>query len=131
MRFSWTSLLLAPLLVPLMFSAVFPEFVRYEQPGTLVPNPDDTELHHLLRHDDVPLPTRAVSSFPVAAADGPERLPAGPGAGCGGVRYGSRLCENALEPRMHRIVFSIAFFRQKLPIGFRIDEIETEILHAS
>jgi hypothetical protein len=26
------------------------------------------------------------------------------------------VCENAIEPRMHRIVFSIAFFRQKLPV---------------
>jgi hypothetical protein len=34
----------------------------------------------------------------------------------GDVRVGSRLCENALEPRMRRIVFSIAFFRQKLPV---------------
>jgi hypothetical protein len=32
------------------------------------------------------------------------------------VRFGSRLCENAIEPRKHRIVFSIAFFRQKLPV---------------
>jgi hypothetical protein len=32
------------------------------------------------------------------------------------VRVGSRLCENALEPRVLRIVFSIAFFRQKLPV---------------
>jgi hypothetical protein len=29
---------------------------------------------------------------------------------------GSRLCETAIEPRKHRIVFSIAFFRQKLPV---------------
>jgi hypothetical protein len=28
----------------------------------------------------------------------------------------TRLCENAHEPRMPRIVFSIAFFRQKLPV---------------
>src|SRR5882762_4160994 len=27
-----------------------------------------------------------------------------------------RLCENALERRTRRIVFSIAFFRQKLPV---------------
>ena len=28
----------------------------------------------------------------------------------------SRLCENVHEPRVPRIVFSIAFFRQKLPV---------------
>ncbi len=28
----------------------------------------------------------------------------------------TRLCENAIEPTMHRIVFLIAFFRQKLPV---------------
>jgi hypothetical protein len=45
----------------------------------------------------------------------------------------AHLCENALEPRIRRIVFSIAFFRQKVAgaIGFRIDEIETKILHES
>src|SRR3979490_2853379 len=32
------------------------------------------------------------------------------------VRSGSRLCENVHEPRVPRIVFSIAFFRQKLPV---------------
>jgi hypothetical protein len=32
------------------------------------------------------------------------------------VRFGSRLCENALGRRMRRIVFSIAFFRKKLPV---------------
>src|ERR1700694_6308069 len=31
-------------------------------------------------------------------------------------RFGSRLCENVHEPRMPRIVFSIAFFREKLPV---------------
>jgi hypothetical protein len=31
------------------------------------------------------------------------------------VRSGSRLCENVLGRRMRRIVFSIAFFRKKLP----------------
>ena len=81
MRLSWTSLLLAHLLVPLMFSAVFLSLSGTSSPRYSRPDPDDTELHHLLRHDDVPLPARAISSFPVAAADGPERLPAGPGAG--------------------------------------------------
>jgi hypothetical protein len=33
---------------------------------------------------------------------------------CVQVSFGSS--ENALEPRMRRIVFSIAFFRQKLPV---------------
>src|SRR6267378_819249 len=32
------------------------------------------------------------------------------------VRLESRLCENVREPRMPRIVFSFAFFRQKLPV---------------
>src|ERR1700730_8883164 len=32
------------------------------------------------------------------------------------VSVGSRLCENVREPRMPRIVFSFAFFRQKLPV---------------
>src|SRR5471032_1850565 len=32
------------------------------------------------------------------------------------VRLGSRLCENALGRRMRRIVFSIGFFRKKLPV---------------
>ena len=32
------------------------------------------------------------------------------------VASGSRLCENVHEPRMPRIVFSIAFFREKLPV---------------
>src|ERR1700681_1460157 len=31
-------------------------------------------------------------------------------------RFGSRLCENALDQRPHRIVFSIAFFRKRLPV---------------
>ena len=30
------------------------------------------------------------------------------------VRNGSRLCENVLEPRMHRIVFSIVVSQRKL-----------------
>src|SRR5260221_10725338 len=64
------------------------EFVRYRQPGSRVSVSDDIGLHHLLRHDDIPVPARAVSAFPVAVADGPERLPAGPGAGCGGVCAG-------------------------------------------
>jgi hypothetical protein len=34
----------------------------------------------------------------------------------GEFRYGSRLCENVPEPRTPGIVFSIAFFRQKLPV---------------
>jgi len=32
------------------------------------------------------------------------------------VRFGSRLCENALEPRTLRIVFSIALCKQQLPV---------------
>ena len=32
------------------------------------------------------------------------------------VRKGSRLCENVDEPRMRRIVFSIAFSRKRLPV---------------
>jgi hypothetical protein len=32
------------------------------------------------------------------------------------VRCGSRPCENTLKPRMRRMAFSIAFFRQKLPV---------------
>jgi hypothetical protein len=32
------------------------------------------------------------------------------------VVFGSRLCKNAVGPRMRRIAFSIAFFRQKLPV---------------
>lgn len=40
-------------------------------------------------------------------------------------RRESRLRGNTLEPKMRRIVFSIAFFRLKLP-GLRIDQIETE-----
>src|ERR1019366_8263317 len=32
------------------------------------------------------------------------------------VRFGSRLCGNTLKPRMRRMAFSIAFFRQKLPV---------------
>src|SRR3984893_8737959 len=49
------------------------------------------------------------------------------------VWLGSRLCENSRGQGRRRIVFSIAFFRQKLPVQlvFRFDEIETEILHAS
>jgi hypothetical protein len=31
-------------------------------------------------------------------------------------RYGSRLCENASEPRTLRIVFSIAYHQQRLPV---------------
>src|ERR1700676_5539121 len=31
-------------------------------------------------------------------------------------RFGPRLCENAHQPRMRRIVFSISFFRQALPV---------------
>jgi len=45
------------------------------------------------------------------------------------VCYGSRLCENVHEPRMPRIVFSIAYFASA--IGFYIDEIEMENLRAS
>jgi hypothetical protein len=55
------------LLEPPVFSVV-----RYEQPSSLVPNTDDTELHHLLRHDGVPLPARIVTYSPVAAADSPK-----------------------------------------------------------
>ena len=49
------------------------------------------------------------------------------------VRLGSRLCENAHQPRMPRIVFSIAFFRQKLSVQlvFTATKIEMEILRAS
>src|SRR6202035_3820793 len=59
-----------------------------ERPDTLVPVSDDTGLRHLLRHDNVPLSARAVSAFRVAAADDPERLLAGAGAGSSGLRAG-------------------------------------------
>ena len=47
------------------------------QPSLIVPDPDDPELHHLLRHDDIPVPALAVPAFPAAAADGPDVLPLG------------------------------------------------------
>ena len=36
----------------------------------------------------------------------------------GMVRFGSRLCENAREQRMRRIVFSLFLFRLRLPVLF-------------
>ena len=36
----------------------------------------------------------------------------------GMVRFGSRLCENAREQRMRRIVFSVFLFRVRLPVLF-------------
>ena len=54
-------------------------------------------------------------------------------AGLRNVRLGSRLCENSLERRPRRIVFSISFVRQKVPMQFGLhnDEIETEIIGAN
>lgn len=74
-------------------AAIFLHIVlECERPDTLGAASDDTGLRHLMRHDNVPLSARAVSSFRVAAGDDPERLfagaGAGAGAGCGGLRAG-------------------------------------------
>jgi hypothetical protein len=46
---------------------------------------------------------------------------------------GARLCENAHEARMRRIVFSIAYLPIAVAsvIGFHIDEIEKDFLRAN
>jgi hypothetical protein len=65
----------------------------------------------------------------VSAPEGKTDVPREPGH----FRFGPRLCEKSREPRKRRIVFSIVRLPTEVAnaTGFRIDEIETDILHAT
>src|SRR5258708_31791317 len=62
------------------------EFLPRGLAGAGIPDTAGPGLHRVLRHHDIPLPALPVSTLVVAANDGLQGLPAGTGAGRGGVR---------------------------------------------
>jgi hypothetical protein len=86
MRFSWTGLILAPLLVPAMLSAALASSFQGDRPVLVFLLLTGPGVHRVLRHHDIPLPALPVSTLFVATNDELQGLPAGTGAGRGGVR---------------------------------------------
>ena len=88
MRFGWTGLILAPLLVPVAGDVQrAAEFLARGPAGAVVSITAGSRLHRVIRHHDIPLPALPVSILFVAANDKSQGLPAGTGAGRGGCSY--------------------------------------------
>jgi hypothetical protein len=97
---SWTGLILAPLLVPVTFSAVLQSSFQGDRPVLLFLLLLD--LHRVLQHHDIPLPALPVSTLFVAANDKLQGLPAGTVAGCGGVRTADVVMAQEVAARSDR-----------------------------
>jgi hypothetical protein len=88
MRFSWTGLILTPLLVPVIFSMIGAALLssRRGQPGGGISGPADPGLRRILWRHDISLPALPVSALFVEASDGFQGLPGGTAAGVPHVR---------------------------------------------